>query len=83
VSQVQIRRLGPADAADYRAIRLAALRGAADAFGSTYEAEAPRALDGFVQHLRTSVVFGAYADGYIIGMAGYKPQEGARDGHKA
>jgi hypothetical protein len=36
-----------------------------------------------VQRLRTSVVFGAYADGHIIGMAGYQRQEGARDGHKA
>jgi hypothetical protein len=42
VSQVQIRRLGPADAADYRAM-----------------------------------------DACVIGMAGYKRQEGARDGHKA
>jgi ribosomal protein S18 acetylase RimI-like enzyme len=83
MSHVEIRRLGPADADDYRAIRLQALCGDAAAFGSTYEAEALRPPDHFVQRLTTSVVFGAYADGRIIGMAGYKRQEGLRDGHKA
>ncbi|HEY8053584.1 MAG: GNAT family N-acetyltransferase [Steroidobacterales bacterium] len=83
MSHVEIRRLGPTEADDYRAIRLAALRGDAEVFGSTYEAESPRPLDHFAQRLTTSVVFGAYADGRIIGMAGYKRQEGARDAHKA
>lgn len=83
MSRVQIRRLSPADAADFRSIRLAALRGAPDAFGSTYEAEVLRPLDDFAQYLASSVVFGAYVDGLIIGMTGYKRQQGARDDHKA
>jgi ribosomal protein S18 acetylase RimI-like enzyme len=78
-----IRRLGPADAGDYRAIRLAALQGDAAAFGSTYAAEVGRSLSEFARRLETPTVYGAYADGRIIGMAGFKPYEGARDRHKA
>jgi ribosomal protein S18 acetylase RimI-like enzyme len=81
--QFQVRRLAPADAGDYRTIRLAALKGDREAFGSTYEAEVARPLTHFAERLATSVVHGAYADGNIIGMAGYKRQEGARDRHKA
>jgi ribosomal protein S18 acetylase RimI-like enzyme len=82
VSQFQIRRLAPADAEDYRAIRLAALKGDAPAFGSTYEAEAGRPLAHFAERLATSAVHAAYRDADIVGMAGFKRQEGARDCHK-
>lgn len=83
MSQVQIRRLDVADAADYRAIRLAALQGDAEAFGSTYEAEAGRPLSAFAERLASSVVFGAYVDGEVVGMAGFKQREGSRECHKA
>jgi len=83
MSRLAIRRLGPAEAGDYRAIRLAALEGDAAAFGSTYAAEVGRSLREFAQRLETSTVFGAYADGGIVGMAGFKPCEGARHRHKA
>ena len=83
ISRFEIRHLGPADAGDYRAIRLAALQGDAAAFGSTYAAEVGRSLSEFAQRLETSTVFGAYADGRIVGMAGFKPYEGARERHKA
>jgi ribosomal protein S18 acetylase RimI-like enzyme len=83
MSRFDIRRLGSADAGDYRAIRLAALQGDAAAFGSTYAAEAGRGLSEFAQRLETSSVYGAYADGRIIGIAGFKPYEGARERHKA
>src|SRR5215470_5714352 len=83
MSHFEIRRLGPADAADYRAIRLAALQGDAAAFGSTYAAESERSVSEFAQRLQTSIVYGAYADDRIVGMAGFKPYGGARERHKA
>jgi ribosomal protein S18 acetylase RimI-like enzyme len=83
LSQFQIRRLAAADAADYRVIRLAALKGDRHAFGSTYEAEAGRPLAHFAERLATSAVHAAYRDAGIVGMAGFKRHEGARDRHKA
>ncbi len=78
-----IRHLTPADAADFRAIRLAALQTAPDCFGSTYESEAARPLSGWEERLQTPGVFGAYPDGKIAGMAGYWQEEGAKSRHKA
>jgi ribosomal protein S18 acetylase RimI-like enzyme len=83
MNQFHIRRLGAEDAGDYRAIRLAALQGDAAAFGSTYAAEVGRTLDEFAQRLGTSTVYGAYTDGGIVGIAGFKSYEGARERHKA
>lgn len=83
MSRFNIRRLGPADAADYRSIRLAALQGDATAFGSTFAAECGRSLHEFAHRLETSIVYGAYADEHIVGMAGFKRYEGARERHKA
>ena len=83
MSHFDIRRLCPADAGDYRTIRLAALQGDAAAFGSTWAAEAGRTLDEFAERLETSTVYAAYADGRIVGLAGFKPCEGARESHKA
>ncbi|MGN8115904.1 N-acetyltransferase family protein [Labrys sp. 22185] len=79
---VIIRRLGPADGDDYRTIRLAALATAPEAFGSTYAAEVVRPAAAFAERLSQSVVFGAYGDGQIVGMAGYWRQDGLKDRHK-
>lgn len=83
MSELVIRRLSAADAADYRAIRLAALSQDAPAFGSTYEAEAPRPLSEFAARLESSAVFAAYAGAQIVGMAAFKRLPGAREAHKA
>jgi len=79
---ITIRQLTPADAADYRAIRLAALRGVPEAFGFTYEAEVDRPMEAFAQRLATTVVLGAYDGASIVGMVGFKQQTGAKDAHK-
>jgi len=87
MSGIHIRRLGAADAADFRSIRLAALKGAPEAFGSTYEVEVRRPLAHFVERVASCPVFGAFEGPYegrrIVGMAGYKREDGARDRHKA
>jgi ribosomal protein S18 acetylase RimI-like enzyme len=76
------RRLAPADATDFRLIRLAALRDAPEVFGSTYEAEAMLTEDIFMARLETNIVFGAYADGRIMGMAGFRQEIGQKICHK-
>ncbi|WP_186042328.1 GNAT family N-acetyltransferase [Burkholderia gladioli] len=78
----EIVRLGPSRAEDYRTIRLAALQADPDAFGSTYELEAARGLDHFVERLAGTAVFGAYCDGEIVGMAGLRREPGPRERHK-
>ncbi len=80
---VTIRRLGPADADDYRTIRLAALATAPEAFGSTYAVESVRPPEAFAEGLSRAAVFGAYAGEEIVGMAGYRRQDGLKDQHKA
>ncbi|RDI60935.1 GNAT family N-acetyltransferase [Microvirga subterranea] len=77
-----VRRLDPSDAEDYRAIRLKALLTAPEAFGSVHAVESARPLEDFAERLASSAVFGAYRDGRILGMAGFKQETGLRDGHK-
>ncbi|HKU98169.1 MAG TPA: GNAT family N-acetyltransferase [Vineibacter sp.] len=79
---VTVRRLVPADAEDYRAIRLASLAREPDAFGSVHAVEAVRPLADFAERLASSSVFGAYADGGLVGVAGFKQQTGPKDQHK-
>jgi ribosomal protein S18 acetylase RimI-like enzyme len=78
-----VRTLAAADAADYRQIRLAALKSEPQAFGSTWEVEAARPLSHFAERLASSVVLAAYGSTGVIGMAGYRQQDGARERHKA
>ena len=78
-----IRRLGPEDVADYRRIRLSALATSPNAFGSTYAAEAARPGADHAERVTTSVIFGAYVDGDIVGMLGCRRHDGARETHKA
>ena len=79
---IAIRRLNASGAEDYRAIRLAALRGDPDAFGSTYEAEVNRPMAHFAERLAGTTVFAAYAEGRIVGMAGFAAETGPKDRHK-
>ncbi|GAA5266036.1 hypothetical protein ACOSOMT5_P2463 [Acidiphilium sp. MT5] len=78
-----IRRLNPIDAPDYRTIRLDALKHNPEAFGSTYETEQARPIAEFEQRLIDNIVFGAYVEGAIVGMAGLRRQVGQKDSHKA
>ncbi len=82
----QLSSANAADVADYRAIRLAALKDAPDAFGSTYEAEVGLSMEAFAERLATTIVLGAYegdgGDARIVGMAGFKQQTLAKLAHK-
>jgi len=81
-AQVQIRRLLPADAPLYREIRLEALQRVPEAFGSTFEQECSQSLAQFEEVLTRTDVFGAFRDGHLLGMAGYRTQVGAKKAHK-
>ncbi len=82
MAAIEVRRLVSDDAEDYRAIRLAALRGDPDAFGSVYAVEAERPLAEFAQRIDDCVVLGAYAGGRIVGVVGFKQETGPKDSHK-
>lgn len=79
----RIARLRPSDAEAFRTIRLAALKTTPEAFGSTYEIEAARPVSAFADGLSASVVFGAFVDQRIVGMAGLKQEAGPKVSHKA
>jgi ribosomal protein S18 acetylase RimI-like enzyme len=83
VLSFEIRRLQVADVEDYRTIRLASLRTEPEAFGSLYEVEAARPVESFVDRLASSIVLGAYADGRIVGVAGFRRETGPKERHKA
>ncbi len=82
---IHIRRLGPADADAFRALRLDALSTAPEAFGASPEEEAARSLDVVRSRLSETgpdAVFGALADGALIGIAGFMLSLGIKKRHK-
>jgi ribosomal protein S18 acetylase RimI-like enzyme len=81
-ADITIRRLGPADAASYREIRLEALRLAPEAFGSTFAAENAQPREFFAARLENSGVFAAFAAGEIVGMAAFFANRGPKDSHR-
>jgi len=78
-----IRLLTPTDAALYRTIRLEALAAHPEAFASTFARERERPLAWFEERLATSDVFGAFIDDEIVGVAGFRRQDGPQTMHKA
>ncbi len=78
-----IRRLGVADTAAFRALRLEALEDAPDAFGSTYDAEAAQPIAEHKERLASSTVLGAHVEGELVGIVGYKAESGRKNAHKA
>jgi RimJ/RimL family protein N-acetyltransferase len=82
---VSIRLLEPSDAQAYRDLRLEALRSSPEAFGSSYEEEAPLALETIEARIPSSApnaIFGAFADTALVGMAGFAVYDRMKARHK-
>ncbi|MET4386431.1 RimJ/RimL family protein N-acetyltransferase [Bradyrhizobium sp. F1.4.3] len=78
-----IRLLTSADAALYRPVRLEALAAHPTAFSSAFAREQEQPLAWFEERLLTSDVFGAFIAQELVGVAGFRRQEGAKTEHKA
>jgi ribosomal protein S18 acetylase RimI-like enzyme len=72
----------PADASRYRKIRLAGLKDSPEAFGSTFETESRKPLSSFAERLGSAVVFGAFRDTELLGIAAFAFRGGAKEAHK-
>src|SRR6266446_7714988 len=70
---VEIRMM-PADAAQYREIRLEGLK--------CYETESVQPLSRFSERLASSAVFGAFRGPELLGIAGFAVRNGIKEAHK-
>jgi hypothetical protein len=77
-----LRRLGADDAAAFQALRLEALAAHPCAFAATREEEAGQSLLDVAVHLERQPVFGGFADGRLIGIAGFAIPAPAKKRHK-
>jgi ribosomal protein S18 acetylase RimI-like enzyme len=82
---VEIRALGPADAAAYRALRLRGLREHPEAFGSSYEESRDRPLEEVLARFARpeSVLLGAEEDGRLIGTVSCQRETYQKARHRA
>lgn len=82
-----VRPLAPADAEDFRALRLRGLRENPEAFGSTYDEEADRPLQPTADLLAGatgSFVCGAFGDdGVLAGIGGVHRERKRKTRHRA
>jgi GNAT superfamily N-acetyltransferase len=83
-SDIVIRILEPSDAEGFRDLRLEALTVAPEAFGASYEEDASLPLETIRARLSASpnVIFGAFADDDLIGMAGFAVYDRVKARHK-
>ena len=82
---VTIRPLDATDAEAYRALRLQALLQAPEAFGASHAEEAARPLAAFVERITPappSLVFGAFANAELVGMAGFLTGNSEKSRHR-
>jgi ribosomal protein S18 acetylase RimI-like enzyme len=82
---LQLRQLGPADAAQYRALRLAGLRAFPHAFRPDYEEALAQPLSWAEQRLAKpgEYWFGAFDGGELAGAICLRTQEGRKIRHVA
>jgi ribosomal protein S18 acetylase RimI-like enzyme len=82
---VSIRPLLPSDAQAFRELRLEALANHPEAFSSSYEEESPLGLEEFQARIPVSgpnAIFGAFADGRLVGMAAFVIYDRPKARHK-
>lgn len=82
MTDLSIRRLGPADAAAYREIRLEGLERHPEAFGSTHEIEAGLSLEDFARRVAEVATFAAERDGRLLGLAGLARESSPKRRHR-
>ena len=83
---MHIRRLTPADASEFQALRLAGLLEAPYAFGSSYEEEkelAASTIEGRLTVRADRGPFGAFEKGTLIGLIGLGRENQTKLSHKA
>jgi RimJ/RimL family protein N-acetyltransferase len=83
---LDIRPLSAADAAAFREIRLQAIADSPSAVWPTHEEEARRTIqetEARIQKTDTQVVFGAFLDTKLVGIAGLRREPLAQVRHKA
>jgi ribosomal protein S18 acetylase RimI-like enzyme len=82
---MQIRRLAPADAPAYRALRLRALRECPQAFTSSYEEDEKAPIESVRARLAGDhrKFWGAFHDGEMCGAVGLERETRAKNRHKA
>jgi ribosomal protein S18 acetylase RimI-like enzyme len=78
-----IRRLAPADAPAYRALRLRGLAEHPDAFTSSAEDEAKKPLAAMEARIAADVVLGAFVETELTGVVGMAREPRAKNHHKA
>ncbi|HEY8360075.1 MAG TPA: GNAT family N-acetyltransferase, partial [Ramlibacter sp.] len=82
---MQIRLLGAADAAAYRALRLRGLQEHPQAFTSSYEEDLqhPQQVTAARLASATHAFWGAFEGGKLVGMVGLERERRAKNRHKA
>jgi ribosomal protein S18 acetylase RimI-like enzyme len=82
LSAAVIRQLLPADAALYRAFRLAALAESPEAFGSDHATESAAPVENFAATLGGGYVAGAFLDGRLVATAGFRRLDREKTRHR-
>jgi ribosomal protein S18 acetylase RimI-like enzyme len=77
-----VRRLGPDDAAAFQALRLEGLATDPCAFAASHEEEAGDSLGEVAARLERQPVLGGFADGALLGVAGFAIPAPAKKRHK-
>lgn len=83
-SRFNLRRLSASDATAYRDFRLRGLQAHPEAFGASWEEEAPQPLAWFENRLDRNVIFGGNlaATSDLGGVAGFYVPDSAKQRHK-
>lgn len=77
-----IRQLTVNDAASFRELRLAGLREAPEAFGSSYAAEKELTVEDFAETIARNYLAGAFVEDQLVGVVGFYQLTGEKLSHR-